>query len=102
MKKVLLVLGLATLFSCQKEEINSSEQSSQEVQQDCNCDRIVSIKVFNMIGDAQSGTSSYFWCHITTINDCNKMQKFREFNYSKDYYTKEQLPKVGDCHSMGY
>jgi len=82
MKRVLLVLGLAALFSCDKEEIKPNEQSNQENTQDCNCDRIVSIKVFNMIGDAQSGTSSYFWCHITTINDCNKMQKFREFNYS--------------------
>ena len=98
MKKVLLVLGLVTMFSCNKENVS---QSNNQTVEDCDCDRIVSNKVFNMIGDAQSGTSSYFWCHITTINDCNKMQKDRSFNYSKDYYTKDELPKVGNCHNIG-
>jgi len=96
MKKVLLVLGLGlAILSCEKEDIS---QNNNQTVEDCNCDRIVSNKVFNMIGDAQSGTSSYFWCHITTINDCNKMQKFREFNFNNE----SSIPKVGDCYKMGY
>lgn len=99
MKKVVLVLGLATLFSCQKEEIKTNEQSSQEVQQDCNCDRIVDVKKFYIVGDAQSNDPSGFYhCPITTINDCNKMQKFRSFNFKNEY----SIPKVGDCYNMGY
>ena len=105
MKKILLLLGLAIIFSCDKEEIKKNEENIQQNEeniQDCNCDRIVDIKVFNIVGSIESGTSSFFACYITTINDCNKMQKTRSFNYSKDYYTHDQLPKVGDCHDMGY
>lgn len=102
MKRILFITTLL-LMSCEKEELQPNTQDSQATtSENCNCDRIVDIKTFNMIGDAQSGTSSYFWCHITTINDCSKMQKFREFDYSKDYYTQSQLPKIGNCHDMGY
>ena len=97
MKRILLITSLF-LMSCEKEEVEPINQTVEN----CDCDRIVDIKKFNMVGDAQTGESSYFWCHITTINDCNKIQKFKKFSYSMNYYTKEQLPNIGDCQNMGY
>jgi hypothetical protein len=99
MKKVLLVLGLVTMFSCQKEEIKTNEQSNQETQQDCNCDRVVAVKKFYIVGDAQSSDpSGTYHCPITTINDCSEIQKDRSFNFKNEY----SIPKVGECYDMGY
>jgi len=95
MKRVLLVLGLATMFSCEKENIS---QSNNQTEENCDCDRIVGIKKFYIVGDAQSSnTSGTYFCPITTINDCNKMQKDRSFNFKNE----SSIPKVGECFDMG-
>ena len=95
MKRELLVLGLASMFSCEKENVS---QSNNQTVEDCNCDRIVDIKKFYIVGDAQSSDpSGTYYCPITTINDCNKMQKFRDFHFKNEY----NIPKVGDCYDMG-
>ena len=96
MKKVLL-LGLAVSFltSCYKEVTPPSEET---VEEDCFCDRVVGIKKFYIVGDAQSNDpSGSYYCPITTINDCNKMQKNRAFSFKHE----SSIPKVGDCFDMG-
>ena len=93
MKRILFITALF-LMSCEKEEITAEV----EITEDCNCDRIVDVKKFFIVGDAQSNDpSGTYYCPITTINDCNKLQKYRDFNFKKESY----IPKVGDCFNMG-
>ncbi len=93
MKKILLLSLIA--LSCNKE---LDTPSNETVVENCNCDRIVSIKKFYIVGDAQSNDpSGTYSCHITTINDCNKMQKFRSFSFKNE----SSIPKVDECYGMG-
>lgn len=91
----IMVASFLLLYSCQKQDVTPS--NNETTIENCDCDRIVDIKVFYVIGTPEKPEGVYH-CPITTINDCNKMQKFREFNY-KD---KSMIPKVGNCHPMGY
>ena len=98
MKRILFITALL-LMSCEKEEIQPNAQDSQEtIVVDCNCDRVVAIKKFYIVGDAQSSDpSGTYYCPITTINDCSEIQKNRSFSFKNE----SSIPKVGECYDMG-
>lgn len=73
MKKLILVLGLATLFSCEKEEDN------------CGCYRITSIKQNGTYHTVSGGSGSFYQVKqmnkvtIITQNDCSKIVDIKIF-----------------------
>ena len=80
MKKLALVILGLTLFSCTPDKI-------EEKKKDCNCNRVVSVVSFNLIGSGSSpGTTMY---QYTTINDCTGLQ--RDSGWSN------QSVKKGQC-----
>ena len=87
--KRLLFISVITLLSCNKEEI---KQGTHPPKDNCDCDKIVAIKTT----DTQKG---FYYCAITTINECTKITKHIAETYEKPNY---DLPKVGDCHYIGY
>ncbi len=87
MKKILLLTLLSFIVACSKDEAPLAKPS-----QDCNCDRIVEVSTFNVVGTASTPSISYYSI-ITTINDCTKIQ--RNKNNTTTFF--EQIPKVGDC-----
>ena len=96
MKRILFITTLL-LMSCEKEEVQPNAQDSQETTLvDCDCDRVVAIKKFYIIGTPESPQGSYY-CPITTINDCSEIQKNRSFSFKNE----SSIPKVGECYDMG-
>jgi hypothetical protein len=84
--KKLALLFLAVLFiSC------SAEESTQPVV-DCNCDRIVQINTFNVVGTPQNPALNYYSVY-TTINDCTQIQREKTHNTTNP----DLVPKIGDC-----
>lgn len=83
MKNALYLLLTATLFSCTADEIQEEEPTL-----DCDCDRIVDIATFNIVGSPVTYYSIY-----TTINDCTGIQ--REHSSSTPYAN--LIPQEGDC-----
>jgi hypothetical protein len=87
MKKILLLIVASFILACSKDETPSAKAT-----QDCNCDRIVEVSTFNVVGTASTPSISYYSI-ITTINDCTRVQKNK--NNTTTFF--EQIPKVGDC-----
>lgn len=85
MKKLLLLLGMFAVISCSKPE-------SEEVKTDCNCDRIVEIVNYNIVGNAQSPALKYY-SNYTTINDCTQIQRSK--TSSTTIFS--LIPKKGQC-----
>lgn len=76
MKKLFIILALV---GCQK----NNPQPDPEPQLDCNCDRVVEVYSFNILGTMHG--------HYTTINDCTQIQREHEFTGAGN------KPNVGDC-----
>jgi hypothetical protein len=76
--KILGLIAGILLVGCSKDDNASAPE------QDCNCNRVVQVDSFNMLGQYTFG--SYI-----TINDCTGVQKQIQWKYE---YNK---PKVGDC-----
>lgn len=76
MKHLMILLIALTLFSCSTET---------EKQSDCNCDRVMSVQTFNILGTYKA--------EYITINECTQVQKSKSYS-TTNYNT---LPKVGDC-----
>jgi hypothetical protein len=87
MKKILLLTALSFILACSKDEVQSAKAT-----QDCNCDRIVEVNTFNVVGTTSTPTISYYSI-ITTINDCTQIQRQKSSNTT----IQSQIPKVGDC-----
>jgi len=83
--KKLLLLGMFAVISCSKPE-------SEEVKTDCNCDRIVEIVNYNIVGNAQSPALKYY-SNYTTINDCTQIQRSKTSSTTN----KSLIPKKGQC-----
>ena len=83
--KKLLLLGMFAVISCSKPE-------SEEVITDCNCDRIVEIVTYNIVGNAQSPALKYY-SNYTTINDCTQIQRSKTSSTTSF----SLIPKKGQC-----
>ena len=88
MKKFILVLGLATLFSCEKEEVALKKE-------DCDCDRVFKVErtIYKTSNNGNGSVSVYQCYNIYTVNDCSK------FNDVKEYidYEGKKVPEIGSC-----
>jgi len=82
MKKLALVILGLTLFSCTPEE-----NLENKIIKDCNCNRVVEVSSFNVIGSGTNAGSTIY--RYTTINDCTGVQ--RESGLSN------QSVRVGEC-----
>lgn len=82
MKKLLLFIMFATLFSC------SSDEPTQEDTLDCSCDRVVQTISFNIV-NAYPNTGHTTQYKYTTINDCTGIQR--------EYGLTSKVFQIGDC-----
>lgn len=78
MKKLFSILALATVLSCTPEPA--------DVKKDCNCNRVVDVISYSVVG-TNSGKTYYY--KYTTINDCSGLQRSSGFGFDN--------PKIGDC-----
>ena len=90
MKKLVIVLGLATLFSCEKEKVVSKKEN-------CDCDRVFKVEMSTLrIVPNGNGSANVYQCYnVSTVNDCSK------FNDVKDFveYEGRKVPEIGSCYS---
>ena len=85
--KKLALLFLAVLFiSCSADEVTTTTEPN------CNCDRIVQINTFNVVGTPQNPALNYYSVY-TTINDCTQIQREKTHNTTNP----DLVPKIGDC-----
>jgi hypothetical protein len=87
MKKLLLLLAIViSMMGC------TSDETVQEEQLNCNCDRVVQVNTFNVIGTPENPALNYYSVY-TTINDCTQIQREKTFTT-----TNPQLsPTLGQC-----
>lgn len=86
MKKAFLLFSVV-LLSC-----SPDEPQQQEPPVDCNCDRVVEVNTFNIIGTPQNPAITYHSVYIT-INDCTQIQRQKTF----DTTNSQLVPQVGQC-----
>ena len=86
MKKLLLFTIAIGMVAC------SNEENVEEQQLDCNCDRVVQVSTFNVIGTPQNPAINYYSVY-TTINDCTQIQREKTFNTIDPSLS----PLVGQC-----
>ena len=87
MKKLLLLSVLFAATSCSK-----TATEEKVLTADCNCDRIVALSTFNILGTPQNPAITYHTVY-TTINDCSQIQKQKTHNTT---FT-SAIPKIGEC-----
>jgi hypothetical protein len=86
MKKTFLLLSVV-LLSCNPDE---PEQPTPPL--DCNCDKVVEVSTFNVIGTPQNPAMNYYSVY-TTINVCTQIQRQKTFNTT----ISSQSPQIGQC-----
>ena len=74
MKKLVLVLGLATLISCEKEKVALKKE-------DCDCDRVFKVEMSTTrIVPNGNGSANVYQCYnVSIVNDCSKFNDVKEF-----------------------
>lgn len=86
MKKTFLLLSFV-LLSC-----NPDEPEEQTPALDCNCDKVVEVSTFNVIGTPQNPAINYYSVY-TTINVCTQIQRQKTFTTT----ISTQSPQIGQC-----
>lgn len=87
MKKLILTAFAFALFSCTPEEM-----IIEPTPLDCDCDRVVELFRFNIVGTVEDPavvTVTYY----TTINDCTKVQKQKEHSTTNP----STSPQLDEC-----
>jgi hypothetical protein len=90
MKKLVIVLGLATLFSCEKEKVALKKE-------DCDCDRVFKVEMSTLrIVPNGNGSANVYQCYnVSIVNDCSKFNDVKEFVE----YEGRKVPEIGSCYS---
>jgi hypothetical protein len=86
MKKTFLLLSFV-LLSC-----SPDEPEEQTPALDCNCDKVVEVSTFNVIGTPQNPAINYYSVY-TTINVCTQIQRQKTFTTT----ISTQSPQIGQC-----
>ena len=87
MRKILLLTLAISMVAC------SNDENVQEEQQlNCNCDRVVQVNTFNVIGTPQNPATNYYSIY-TTINDCTQIQREKTFTTTNPTLS----PTLGQC-----
>jgi hypothetical protein len=87
MKKLLLLTLAIFTMACSNDETTREETTT-----DCNCDRIVQINTFSVVGTPENPATNYYSVY-TTINDCTQIQREKTHNTINP----DLVPKIGDC-----
>ena len=86
MKKLFLFILAIGIVACSQEEPNNPDEPN------CECDRVVEVFTFNIIGTPQNPATNYYSTY-TTINDCTQIQREKTFNTTNPSLS----PQVGQC-----
>jgi hypothetical protein len=86
MKKHILILAAFLFISCS----NNEDELTNNL--DCNCDRVVEVYTFTVVGTPQNPALNYHTIY-TTINDCTQVQKQKEYNTTNPVFT----PRLNEC-----
>ena len=81
-------LILSTLYSCSADELVIEE----EEQLDCECDRVVELNRFNIVGTPENPATVILTIYYT-INDCTQVQKQKEHSTTNP----NTSPQLGEC-----
>lgn len=85
--KKLALLFLALLFiSC------STDEATTTTEPNCNCDRVVEVNTFQVVGTPQNPALNYYSVY-TTINDCTQVQRRKEYTTTNP----DLSPKLNEC-----
>lgn len=91
MKRIILITTtLITLISCNKETITQQPTTQPK---NCNCDKIVKIIQYTIIGTPESPQPTNH-ATIYTVNECTNFNDWHEFKSKEIKYYK----KIGDCY----
>jgi hypothetical protein len=88
MKKLLLFTLAIGMVACSQEE----PQTNNPDEPNCNCDRVVEVFTFNIVGTPENPAINYY-SRYTTINDCTQIQREKTFNTTNPSLS----PQVGQC-----
>jgi hypothetical protein len=80
MKKLIVLMSLIVITSCNKEDI----QPDPEPVVNCECDRVVDVSSFNLPDGTTFG-------NYVTVNDCTNFQQNHSFTGTSNQ------PSIGDC-----
>lgn len=86
MKKLALLLLAVLFISCSADEASSNNEP------DCNCDRVVEVNTFTIVGTPQNPALNYYSVYIT-INDCTQIQRQKTFTTTNPNLS----PKLNEC-----
>lgn len=87
--KKLALLFLAVLFiSCSTDEVSRNNDGEPN----CDCDRVVEVSTFTIIGTPQNPALNYYSIY-TTINDCTQIQRQKTFTTTNPNLS----PQLNQC-----
>ena len=87
MKKLLLLTLAIGMMAC-----SNDETTREETTPNCDCDRVVEVNTFNIVGTPQNPATTYHSVYIT-INDCTQIQRQKTY----DTTNIDLVPKVNQC-----
>lgn len=86
MKKLALLLLAVLFISCSTDEASSNNEP------DCNCDRVLEVNTFTIVGTPQNPALNYYSVYVT-INDCTQIQRQKTFTTTNPNLS----PKLNEC-----
>ena len=86
MRKIPFILFAIGMVAC------STPQQEQVDEPDCDCDKVVQVTTFNVVGTPQNPTVNYHSVY-TTINECTQIQKQKTF----DTTNQSLIPQINQC-----
>jgi hypothetical protein len=86
MRKIPFILFAIGMVAC------STPQQEQASEPDCDCDKVVQVTTFNVVGTPQNPAVNYHSVY-TTINECTQIQKQKTF----DTTNQTQIPQINQC-----
>ena len=87
MKKLLLITLAVGISAC-----SSDQQEEDTNQPNCDCDRVVEVNTFQVVGTPQNPAISYYSVY-TTINDCTQIQRQKNFTTTDP----SMSPQLNQC-----
>ena len=88
MKKLALLLLSVLFISCSTDEVTPEPTPTPS----CNCDRVVEVNTFTVVGTPQNPALNYYSVYIT-INDCTQIQRQKTFTTTNPNLS----PKLNEC-----
>lgn len=87
MKKYLVLALAIGMVAC-----SNDDQPETTPPTNCDCDKVVEVATFNVIGTPQNPAMNYYSVY-TTINVCTQIQRQKTFTTT----VSSQSPQLGQC-----